>query len=54
MPSQSPVTPQHAQMADTAFLAGTSVGMSPNVKATRLRRACDMCSQRKVKVGNNP
>ncbi|KAK4149241.1 hypothetical protein C8A00DRAFT_19042 [Chaetomidium leptoderma] len=53
-PSLSPVTPQHASLTDaSAYLAGTVVpsptGGAPNSKATRLRRACDMCSQRKVK-----
>ena len=55
--SLSPVTPQHPALADASYLgvnvAGAPVvGASPvpNSKATRLRRACDMCSQRKVKV----
>ncbi len=56
--SLSPVTPQHpSSLTDASYLnvAGTPVGPSPvggvaNSKATRLRRACDMCSQRKVKV----
>lgn len=49
--SMSPVTPQHA-LVDTSFLpvGPSSEGATPNPKATRLRRACDMCSQRKVKV----
>jgi hypothetical protein len=57
VPSPSPVTPHHAPLPDASSLAsaGTSLGpsnaLSPhNPKATRLRRACDMCSQRKVKV----
>jgi len=50
--SLSPVTPQQHALVDASFLP---VGASPdgaaaNPKATRLRRACDMCSQRKVKV----
>jgi len=57
--SLSPVTPQHQslQVADaSSYLGGgAAVGQPPagaaaNPKATRLRRACDMCSQRKVKV----
>ena len=55
--SLSPVTPQHPSLTDASYLnvAGSPVGPSPvggvaNSKATRLRRACDMCSQRKVKV----
>jgi hypothetical protein len=51
--SASPVTPQHAPLGDASYLTGAPVGIagSPhNPKATRLRRACDMCSQRKVKV----
>ena len=55
-PSPSPVTShsQHASLADPSYLTGSDAGPSPgggpNAKATRLRRACDMCSQRKVKV----
>ncbi|KAL2163795.1 hypothetical protein VTH06DRAFT_5854 [Thermothelomyces fergusii] len=57
----SPVSSQHASLADAAYLAGTNVGQpqlavppgqkanANPAKATRLRRACDMCSQRKVK-----
>ncbi|KAK4040425.1 hypothetical protein C8A01DRAFT_35567 [Parachaetomium inaequale] len=52
-PSPSPVTSQHASLADPSYLTGSDAGPSPggsaNAKATRLRRACDMCSQRKVK-----
>ncbi|KAH6614610.1 hypothetical protein B0J18DRAFT_304247 [Chaetomium sp. MPI-SDFR-AT-0129] len=46
---------QHAAMADASFLGGANAaqgsppGGAQNSKATRLRRACDMCSQRKVK-----
>ena len=55
VPSPSPATSQHASLADaSSYLAANNVGPSPgggpNAKATRLRRACDMCSQRKVKV----
>ncbi|EAQ92020.1 hypothetical protein CHGG_00255 [Chaetomium globosum CBS 148.51] len=54
VPSPSPATSQHASLADaSSYLAANNVGPSPgggpNAKATRLRRACDMCSQRKVK-----
>ncbi|KAH6649436.1 hypothetical protein F5144DRAFT_5772 [Chaetomium tenue] len=54
VPSPSPATSQHASLADassylTANDVGPSPGGGPNAKATRLRRACDMCSQRKVK-----
>lgn len=64
-PTTTPVSSQqHASLADPSYLTGTTnVGQpqlaggpnqkanSPNpTKATRLRRACDMCSQRKVKV----
>lgn len=53
VPSPSPVTAQHASLADSSYSAGGG-SASPtgvqNQKATRLRRACDMCSQRKVKV----
>ncbi|KAL2264052.1 hypothetical protein VTK26DRAFT_2838 [Humicola hyalothermophila] len=56
VPSPNPVTPQHAPLQDASSLAnvGGPVGSRPpaqpqNPKATRLRRACDMCSQRKVK-----
>lgn len=51
---------QHASIGDASYLTGTNVGQptaaganskpNTNSKATRLRRACDMCSQRKVKV----
>ncbi|KAK4243678.1 hypothetical protein C7999DRAFT_44550 [Corynascus novoguineensis] len=54
---------QHASIADASYLTGTNVGQptaaganskaNTNSKATRLRRACDMCSQRKVKVCTN-
>ncbi|KAK3901799.1 hypothetical protein C8A05DRAFT_34495, partial [Staphylotrichum tortipilum] len=56
--SLSPVTPQHPSLqvpdASSYLGGGVSVGAPPagaaaNPKATRLRRACDMCSQRKVK-----
>jgi hypothetical protein len=55
VPSPSSVTSQHASLADaSSYLTGNDAGPSPgggpNAKATRLRRACDMCSQRKVKV----
>ncbi|KAK1752897.1 hypothetical protein QBC47DRAFT_387331 [Echria macrotheca] len=48
--SGPPVTPQYAA-ADPSFLAGPSPPSlsQSNSKATRLRRACDLCSQRKVK-----
>jgi hypothetical protein len=55
--SQSTVTSQHAPIVDGSYLGGAPAaaaqgGAAPNhnPKATRLRRACDMCSQRKVKV----
>ncbi|KAK4136084.1 hypothetical protein BT67DRAFT_454823 [Trichocladium antarcticum] len=55
-PSPSPVMPHHAAIPNASALgnAGPPVGLantlSPvNPKATRLRRACDMCSQRKIK-----
>ncbi|KAL2132007.1 hypothetical protein VTI74DRAFT_4313 [Chaetomium olivicolor] len=49
----NPVTAQHA-LPDGSYLPGVPVGQpapvaGANPKATRLRRACDMCSQRKVK-----
>lgn len=58
VPSPSPVMPHHAAIPNASALgnAGPSVGLanplSPvnPLKATRLRRACDMCSQRKIKV----
>ncbi|KAK0648108.1 hypothetical protein B0T16DRAFT_324136 [Cercophora newfieldiana] len=48
----TPVTPQYAAHAEPSYLASsTDLGSvpPPHQKATRLRRACDMCSQRKVK-----
>jgi hypothetical protein len=55
VPSPSPVTLQtHVSLAEASYLAATDGGPpsanGANSKATRLRRACDMCSQRKVKV----
>jgi hypothetical protein len=55
VPSPSPVTLQtHVSLAEASYLAATDAGppsaSGANSKATRLRRACDMCSQRKVKV----
>ncbi|KAK3302932.1 uncharacterized protein B0T15DRAFT_576383 [Chaetomium strumarium] len=54
--SQSSVANQHAPVVDGSYLGGVpavaaEVRAPPNgnPKATRLRRACDMCSQRKVK-----
>ncbi len=59
----SPVTPQYASPIDNAYLSAQvpapgsvpvgAPGSTPaSQKVTRLRRACDMCSQRKVKVRN--
>jgi hypothetical protein len=49
-----PLTPQYAVPGEvSSYLASsaTPIGPSPtNTKQTRLRRACDLCSQRKVKV----
>lgn len=55
VPSSSPVTLQtHVSLAEASYLAATDArpasASGANSKATRLRRACDMCSQRKVKV----
>lgn len=55
VPSPSPGTLQtHVSLAEASYLAATdarpSSASGANAKATRLRRACDMCSQRKVKV----
>lgn len=48
------MTPQYAVPGEvSSYLASsaTPIGPSPtNTKQTRLRRACDLCSQRKVKV----
>ena len=53
-PMASPVTPQYSSSAEpTPFLASNGPPVSIAPKATRLRRACDMCSQRKVKVLTN-
>lgn len=56
-PSQSPVAPQypapmqHSPLSDTQFSPTPSIPLAQQPhKVTRLRRACDMCSQRKVKV----
>ncbi|KAK3367908.1 hypothetical protein B0H63DRAFT_489982 [Podospora didyma] len=52
LPVQSPVTPNYATPIDPSYMSGSGTPTAPaptNSKATRLRRACDMCSQRKVK-----
>ncbi|KAK0713496.1 hypothetical protein B0T26DRAFT_833070 [Lasiosphaeria miniovina] len=51
-PMQSPVTPQYATPTEPSYMSGSGTIVAPapgSAKATRLRRACDMCSQRKVK-----
>ncbi|KAK0624318.1 hypothetical protein B0T14DRAFT_565598 [Immersiella caudata] len=51
-PLPSPVTPQYAAHGEPSYFSSNAppAAASPsNPKATRLRRACDMCSQRKVK-----
>lgn len=53
-----PMTPQYAVPGEVSSYLGSSatpIGPSPtNTKQTRLRRACDLCSQRKVKVRLSP
>lgn len=53
-----PMTPQYAVPGEVSSYLGSSttpIGPSPtNTKQTRLRRACDLCSQRKVKVRRSP
>ncbi|KAK3690386.1 hypothetical protein B0T22DRAFT_192444 [Podospora appendiculata] len=49
---QSPVTPQYGNANESPYLCNNTPQITPsppNPKVTRLRRACDMCSQRKVK-----
>jgi len=49
----SAVTQQYAAHGEPSYLSSSATPAArspPNPKATRLRRACDMCSQRKVKV----
>ncbi|KAK3314158.1 hypothetical protein B0H66DRAFT_567850 [Apodospora peruviana] len=52
-PLQSPVTPVYTTPGEPSYQLspnGTPIAATPpNPKVTRLRRACDMCSQRKVK-----
>lgn len=57
-PLQSPVAhqyppPLHSPHSDQHYSPGTPIPLAQQPhKVTRLRRACDMCSQRKVKVSS--